>query len=261
MKIIVDYREKSVIEKLGLLKIEKEQKITESVEEQNLTIGDIHITQDDGTPVFILERKTVADLISSIKDGRYSEQAFRLCESGLPPRQICYIIEGRVANFKPGQKEMVYGAFYSLLYKKGFSVLHTDSAYETACLVWKIASKYSKDGIVAAAVDGAGQQGGGGGGETANSGGPSYIDAIAKTKKSHITPQNIDVIMLSQIPSVSVNSAAHVLAKHTNIQRLLENIAREGEAALADITYVNSKGQPRSLTKPCIKNIIKYLLK
>ena len=59
---------------------------------ENLLVGDIHIRKDDKT-VYILERKAGSDLDASIKDGRYKEQKSRLFETGIPRKNIIYIIE------------------------------------------------------------------------------------------------------------------------------------------------------------------------
>lgn len=45
---------------------------------------------------FICERKRMDDLHSSIRDGRYEEQKFRLAQTGLS--HVLYVIEGSVAN-------------------------------------------------------------------------------------------------------------------------------------------------------------------
>ena len=47
-----------------------------------LDVGDIHICDNSNNIMLIFERKTIADLLSSIKDGRYSEQSLRLTHIG-----------------------------------------------------------------------------------------------------------------------------------------------------------------------------------
>ena len=49
-----------------------------TIEKENLPIGDIIIYSDEGEEIAIIERKTLADLAASIRDGRYSEQSYRL---------------------------------------------------------------------------------------------------------------------------------------------------------------------------------------
>ncbi|XP_063995722.1 crossover junction endonuclease MUS81 isoform X2 [Diachasmimorpha longicaudata] len=68
-----------------------------SFEIRRLTVGDYlwiarcHSTKQELVLPYIVERKRVDDLASSIKDGRYHEQKFRLKEAGIP--NIVYLIE------------------------------------------------------------------------------------------------------------------------------------------------------------------------
>ena len=75
VQIIVDSRET----KLFSLLTERDLDIYKdniSIQKEQLELGDIHIIFNEIT--YIYERKTVNDLLSSIKDGRYKEQKNRL---------------------------------------------------------------------------------------------------------------------------------------------------------------------------------------
>ena len=48
------------------------------VEFKQLDLGDIIICDEEGSELLMFERKTPSDLASSIIDGRYNEQSFRL---------------------------------------------------------------------------------------------------------------------------------------------------------------------------------------
>ena len=53
----------------------------------------------------IIERKSLSDLIASIKDGRYNEQSYRLIHSsGLYRHHIVYLIEGGFAQHNQVKK-------------------------------------------------------------------------------------------------------------------------------------------------------------
>ena len=80
MQLNIDYREKALLQRI-------------QVEPKNLTLGDVTI-EKDGKELLIIERKTIADLASSICDGRYKEQSFRLSESPVLNHNILYLIEG-----------------------------------------------------------------------------------------------------------------------------------------------------------------------
>ena len=72
----IDARERELIplirEKMGETMTDQ---ITISVE--SLPLGDIIFCKDE-QELMIIERKSVADLAASIKDGRYQEQSYRL---------------------------------------------------------------------------------------------------------------------------------------------------------------------------------------
>ena len=76
--------------------------------------------------------------------------------------------------------------------------------------------------------------------------------------KENITPENIGEIMLCQIPGISSTSAVAIMAVFKTFQNLIIKI-NENEACLKDISYVNSKGQTRKVSKTVTTNIIKYL--
>jgi ERCC4-type nuclease len=132
MRVIIDNREHLLYEKCetiltndtGYARIEK----------QVLPIGDILIKTDEGKDVMIIERKTLADLLASIKDGRYEEQSHRLkYASGFPSHNILYIIEGMFSTLRTiMEKKLIISTMASLNYFKGFSVIRTSGIQETA---------------------------------------------------------------------------------------------------------------------------------
>ena len=85
--ITIDVREHELIQLAGEKKI--------PIQTEQLPIGDILIRHADQTLVF--ERKTLADLAASIKDGRYSEQRQRL-KSTYPFHRVTFIIEGNASS-------------------------------------------------------------------------------------------------------------------------------------------------------------------
>ena len=138
MKLFVDSREPN-----GLIEMLKVR--VPNIELGNLDIGDFIIKTDDDDVVMIFERKSLSDLISSIKDGRYTEQSFRLTENPLPNRYIYYIIEGNIVDFinKNNEKtrKMLFSSMLSLSYTKGFSLLRASGWLETAEFVIRFMEK------------------------------------------------------------------------------------------------------------------------
>jgi ERCC4-type nuclease len=122
-----------------------------------LDLGDVWVESvppeslDPAAPsVFVFERKTLADLAASIKDGRYREQKARLL-THYAPRRITYIIEGGGmrwlrAGSANGLAHSVYqGAVFHTLYRDGAHVVFTKDVDETADFLLAFAGKLAAD--------------------------------------------------------------------------------------------------------------------
>jgi ERCC4-type nuclease len=147
MKIIIDDRERSLIKLIKALNELHELNYT--IEVDTLPLGDIIISDDEGNEKLIIERKQLSDLASSIKDGRYAEQSFRLKNMPLHNHNIIYLVEGTMSKYNPKytrvQPKVLYGAMCSLLYYKGFSVLRTFDQHETAEVILRYVDKISRE--------------------------------------------------------------------------------------------------------------------
>jgi ERCC4-type nuclease len=137
MKVIIDERERDLYSACDSIVSANGTYI--QLSKEVLPLGDIFITTDEGKHVMLIERKSLRDLLASIKDGRYEEQSYRLMHSsGLPPHSILYMIEGSLSELRtPMEKRIVYSALTSLNYFKGFSTIRTMSVRETAeYIIW-----------------------------------------------------------------------------------------------------------------------------
>jgi ERCC4-type nuclease len=149
MIIKIDSREHDLLQQITCLveniPIFKSTKIVS----ETLPIGDI-IISDGNEDKLIIERKSVSDLLASIKDGRYEEQSYRLNGLNHHNHNIIYLIEGdvnRVNRFRPDnrvEKLTLYSAMFSLNYYKGFSVFRTFSLEESATIICNMAYKLEK---------------------------------------------------------------------------------------------------------------------
>jgi ERCC4-type nuclease len=243
------------------------------VKTETLPIGDI-IISDETEDKIIIERKAVTDLLSSIKDGRYEEQSYRLNGLDHHNHNIVYLIEGdinRVNRFKTDnevEKLTLYSAMFSLNYYKGFSVFRSFNLIETANIICNMAYKIGKDLTkkpyfennkqievpVSLSIN-----------ETVNTEDvqltdKDYVGVVKKVKKDNITPDNIGEIMLCQIPGISSVTALAVMEKYKTIPNLIKELETNKEC-LKDLTYTNTKGQVRKISKTSLANIAKFLLK
>lgn len=262
------------------------------IKSETLPIGDIIICNDKEEKL-IIERKSVTDLLASIKDGRYEEQSYRLNGMNHHNHNIIYLIEGdvnRVNRFKTDSKTeklTLYSAMFSLNYYKGFSVFRSFSLEETATIICNMAYKLEKDpskktfyqnlsvspsivnenviqeqldissnviidaltspNVVANDIQ-------------EESTDKDYISVVKKVKKDNITLDNIDEIMLCQIPGISSVAAIAIMEKYKNLSNLIKELEKDNEC-LKNISSTNTKGQVRKINKTSIANIVKFLLK
>jgi ERCC4-type nuclease len=197
--------------------------INHEIRSERLPIGDVILydpTQGQEKDIVIFERKTLADLAASIRDGRYKEQSFRLIESaattGFHTHHIVYIIEGDLSRYDERHtqitKTALQSAMVSLLYYKGFSVVRTMNLGETADFILHFADKVAKEGPLSIADTTA-----------------AYSEvSTKKEKRDYITRENIGEIMLAQVPGVSAKMASAILAKYNgSIYEFLGDLHRK----------------------------------
>jgi crossover junction endonuclease MUS81 len=244
----------------------------------NLPLGDI-IISDETEEKIIIERKSISDLLSSIKDGRYEEQSYRLNGMTTHNHNIYYVIEGdvnKVNRFKDTSMEKLtlYSAMFSLNYYKGFSIMRTFNMEETALFICNVANKLEKSIVsgkkpfyqnrMSLTMD---EQVGGTESsateetvktEQLEQSDKDYVNVIKKIKKENITTSNIGEIMLCQIPGVSAVTSLAIMEKYKTLPNLIKEI-EANKTCLDNISYINSKGQSRKITKTSIANVVKFL--
>jgi len=152
LKLVLDERETYLYDKcLTLLNSSNHPKSScvtlDTLSKRVLHLGDAEILDKDDHEIVLIERKSLADLLSSIKDGRYEEQSYRLVHSsGLIPHHIIYVVEGMMSQLRSSaERRMVYSAMTSLGVFKGFSVVRTISVQETAEWLLALTDKLGRD--------------------------------------------------------------------------------------------------------------------
>ena len=252
MQIIIDCREKSLIKSCQEL-ISKNKKFNNILlKTKNLEIADVIISDMNNVQHLLIERKTIQDLVSSIKDGRYKEQSFRLTHSEHPNHNIIYLIEGDNINDFYAEKDMIYSSMFSLSYFKGFSLFRTKDVKETSFVLCNAAYKiikendkkpyyYSNDNIEGKKSE------------------EDYTSVIKMKKNSNITPDNFIEIVLMQIPSISNTTSKAIVTQFSTLNNLILKL-KDDKNCLNDIYYMTSKNQKRKISKTSIKNIQDFLL-
>lgn len=267
MIIKIDCREKALLEECN-----KQQLINDSSQfikiiSENIPLGDIIIYDDNNNEKLIIERKTLLDLASSIRDGRYTEQGYRLQQCSMHNHNIIYLIEGDLRYYKPFKsnidKKALLSSMISINYFKGFSLFRTNTLTETAEWLLQITLKlhkesssssfYEKTNFISESPNNVELN------ENTELVNDSYSSVMKRVKKENINPENIGEIMLSQIPGVSNASAIAIMNKYSTIQTLIQNLEKDNNA-LINIYISDKSGKLRKINKTCILNIYKYLL-
>ena len=260
MIIKIDYREKE-LEKL-ILNYKNNNKKYENIiiKNVNLHLGDIILCDNNENEVVIIERKTLKDLASSICDGRYKDQSKRLDSYNIHNHNIYYLIEGNISNFKPFTKtrniitsDILLSSMISITNIKGFSLYKSENVDESVKWILRMIYKLNKEkykiyyennemnniNIINKSDD--------------------YVPRISKKKSDNITINNIDIIMLSQIPSISTITANALMDEYKTIYNLIKNM-NDDKNALSNIKICKNN-KYRKISKLNIENLYKFLIK
>ena len=275
MKIIVDEREASLY---ALLIQQPRDDKKPKIEKRVLPLGDILFTSDDESITHqVIERKSVADLLSSVKDGRYAEQSYRLGNCFPNRHNILYLIEGPVRDH---DKKLVFACMASLNYFKGFSITRTVSLAETAQYIEITADKIARElekgtsisgtGVSAATVSSASATVSSDTTVTPSSDNApnvevqqatstfDYCSVVKVAKKANITRDNIGQLMLMQIPGISSTISGEIMRPFATFAAFIDHL--RAEPAYLDTIVLESSGKKRKLGSNIVAAIRDYLL-
>jgi len=289
MKIIIDEREHGLFEKC-IFVLNTQSFITIELSKAVLPIGDILLRTNDGKDIILIERKSFSDLLASIKDGRYEEQSYRLSHSsGIPSHSIFYLLEGMFSQLRnPNmEKKLIYSAMTSLQFFKGFSVQRTSSIGETAEWIISMADKIERElskGKIPYFLNESFLRTGSQHIELTNDidnentnetdttnqmdtsmfesnslTSSNYCTVVKKVKKDNVTPENIGEIILCQIPGISSVTAMAIMKQFTGFPHLMEELQKNPNCL--DNMVCENSGKSRKISKSCLENIRKFLLK
>lgn len=186
------------------------------IQKEQLELGDIIIKFMD--LIFIYERKTVKDLLASIKDGRYKEQKSRLLsyKSSSNYININYIIEGdsitAIKNFS--NQKILTSVYLNSIYRDKINVFFSNNIEETITFILLLASKIldKPNNFINNKIT-----------ET------NYIDICKiKTKKNaNINKDTCYLLQLSQIPSISKEIAKKIKDIYPSFSILIKTLENQ----------------------------------
>lgn len=201
IRLVVDARENAIRE------------IKPDYEYQQLDVGDFQITIDN-LPKIVIERKTISDLESSVKDNRYKEQKLRALEfckdNGC---KYILLLEG-VHLFTFGdesiKQKMLSSCILNTLIRDDIKVLYSKSLKETTiildCLLKRISNdpdKYFLNNEIDVHLQ--------------------HQEVLVKQKKKqNICTETCFLMQLSTIPGISINKAKAILIAHPSITNIYD---------------------------------------
>ena len=218
--LVVDTREHAVIDALKQ-KLELYPDLF-TLDVRPLNLGDWELYYDDQL-LFIWERKTFRDLLSSIKDGRYAEQSYRLLHN-YEPSKVVYLIEGIFSQLQPIEKQTVVSCMTSISLMKNMHLWRTTHVQDTVEQLLMCCKKIQKEFSnpknrfstpkaevpsdqneteINAVIDNTNDTGTAIISSTDQVSVPYSNFVIKKEKRENITRENIGVIFLKQIPGIS----------------------------------------------------------
>jgi ERCC4-type nuclease len=230
MLLKMDYREHGAIELL------KDMPITQEV--ILLDVGDFQIYKEDQLYLTI-ERKTEADLNSSIKDGRWREQKERLDILRQGGSRVVFLIE-RIDVSKSAflDKKVLDGAILNTVFRDDYPIIFSDGLKHTVELIDTLYRKIEK-------------------GEFEKQRGSS-IETTSSSLKKKMTNSNFFLTCLSSIPRVSVDIATKIQEHYKNLDELLVAF-KAGNSELLSGIELGKGEKKRKLGKKLSSDIYTYL--
>jgi crossover junction endonuclease MUS81 len=232
----IDYREHDLIRL-----VEEDETFGKNVrhETKNMDVGDIILYVNE-QPIYVVERKSISDLNSSVKDGRYREQKARLKKynrDNPSVRSIIYLLEGHNVGRYKMPVPLYYGVVFNSVIRDGIVIYHTNDISDTKTWLtylikkmvehWKLINVYSES-------NGGTERG------TELSDGRSYLDSISVKKRDNLTPELCYIQQLCQYQGISPTIASRICEKHKTMVELIQHynecdIERKRENMLCDI--------------------------
>lgn len=238
------------------LKIDNREKIKNlfpkdlNITFENLDIGDYIISKENMSYI-IIERKTIPDYWSSIKDGRLREQKKRLLDN-YDSNKIFYLVEGNLSNHDLSLKyhnlnnDTIISSIINTMLRDKINVIHTANVDESIIFIKSLYKKIEKYGF-----------------EFINNC-TNYQDDLfnSNKKKSKISKELCHKLMLSCIPGISIKTSTRILNNFSTVGEFIEKLKTMD--LNCQIEYIqNIKGEKensKKISKTIALNIIEYLL-
>lgn len=251
----IDNREHKLKDHLQEL-IKADEKLSIEVVLQNLECGDF-ILEYEGTPVIVIERKTLADLVASIKDGRYRSQKARLVEA-FGREKVLYVVEGDYdyCQTKPCyvegmDKYSVLSSIINTLLRDGIRLVSTKNMTDTMDFLMCLLVRFTKDPNKYVAC------GTGGASSSAVGGAEMPI-----TKGKVFTKQDLFFHQLCQVPGISSKTANAFVKRFDsmcNFYQVISEKSEEEKLKILKSVTTEENNKVRRISSKVAEAIIKYM--
>lgn len=205
---------------------------------ENLELGDIIIEDETNQIKIILERKTIPDLVASIKDGRYKNQKRSLLDN-FNRRNIIYIIEGTLVYndtvINGLSNNIIISAVLNTLLRDDIKIIQTKNTQETIDLVKNIYNRI-KDTPSKYVI------------HSSSASEPTFIK-----KHKVFTKRDCHIAQLCQVPGISQKTAECLLDNFHDLRNLIDDV-KNGGNQLNNIKIGNKKMSSR-----VISNLMEYV--
>ena len=214
---------------------------------EQLIHGDFQLWYDN-KPIFLFERKTIEDLLSSIKDGRYKNQKANCISSGFTVSQYYYIIEGTVkwnTNSKVANDKIIQGAIINTNIRDKIGTIFTKNSNETFECIKGIFERIKADP-------------------------KKYLEGIEHNKvidtsstNQKTTKKDCYLYQLCQIPEISIKTAEAISERFGSMKQLIkeggEMTEEERLKIFGEIKTIDEKGKQRKISSKAVTSLNNYL--
>lgn len=197
-----------------------------------LDIGDI-ILYRNNQPILVIERKSITDLYSSIKDGRWREQKARLL-GNFPQDKILYLVEDKKVNYNCLNMKTIHGSIINTLLRDKIKILFSKSINDTVLIINILLDRLlKKPEFFEQSTE------------------INYCETLKIKKKDNMTPETCQQMQLAQIPGVSVKIAEKLLNHYGTLRNIMLEDSIDPNIQVTD---------KRKLGKVLAERVQEYLL-
>lgn len=240
---------------------------------QNLDVGDFMFVlkskdfnnADEIECCYIIERKTMKDLIASVKDGRYKDQKNRLLEN-FPKRSIMYVIEDFAGftkcmsnqEFDPDSK-IVLGAIMNTMLRDDIKIVFTENINDTNSFLEDLFKRLVQNPSLYLKSNQDSR-----GGESCSSNdernyGILNSSSSSMKKSANFSRNDFFVCTLMQIPGISSKTAKVIVSKYQDLITMLNDLNSLSYEERINVLK-SIKTDKKSIGMKVAENINKYLL-